>query len=200
MSNTRRSVLSDIQTSRSNTSNTRCVNLISKHCKVIDQTRVKCLMWYPNNEKWYITETRRVFCLISEHWEIMYQTWASVSLDIQITRSNISNARSVSSDIQTSRSNISNARSVLSDIQTSRSNISNARSVLSDIQTSRSNVSNTRSVLSDIQTLRSNISNRRSVLFGIQTLRQIYQSREGVYHLISKHREVIYQTRERVFR
>ena len=59
-------------------------------------------------------------------------------------------------------------------------------------------ISNTRrSISSDIQTPRSNISNtRKSVSSGIQTPRIIKHEKEHtMYHLISKHRELTYQTR-----
>ena len=51
-----------------------------------------------------------------------------------------------------------------------------------------------RSVLSDIQKLRINLSNTRFHLIS-KNREELCQTREGVFHLISKHQEVIYQTR-----
>ena len=128
--NTWRKVSFEIQTTKSNISNTRrsvsfniqtregVFYLISKHEK-------ECFIWYPNTEKWYIKY---------EEYFIRYpNTRKSVSFDIQIPRSDISNTRgSVSFYIQTTY--ISSKRpegvlhmrmSVSSDIQTPRSNKSN---------------------------------------------------------------------------
>ena len=110
------------------------------------------------------------------------------------------------------------AKDIFSDVQTPRncyictrvfnmiskhwkSNISNTRkSDSSDIQTPRSNISNTRkSDSSDIQTPRGTQTQERVFHLISKHWEVIYQTRERVFHLISIHQQVIYQTRERVF-
>ena len=92
------------------------------------------------------------------------------------------------------------AKDIFSDVQTPRNCYICTRVFNMISKHWKSNISNTRkSDSSDIQTPRSNISNtRKSDSSDIQTPRGT-QTQERVFHLISKHWEVIYQTRERVF-
>ena len=106
ISNTRRSVLSDIQTSRSNISDTK--------------GSVSFDIQTPRSN---ISNTRSVLSDIQTLKSNISNT-RSVLSDIQTLRSNISNTKGiVSFDVQTPKSNISNTkRSVSPDIQTSRRN------------------------------------------------------------------------------
>ena len=86
------SVSFDIQTPRSDISNTRrSVSLISKRWEVIYQTLEGVFHWYLNTRKWYnrhkkeyytgiqtlrsnISNTRRSVSLVCKHQEVIYQT------------------------------------------------------------------------------------------------------------------------------
>ena len=117
--NTRRSVLPDIQTSRSNQTRKEVFHLISKHREVTYQSRG--VFYLINKHCEVIYQTREeVFHLISKHREAIYQTREGV---FHIYKSNT--RKSVTSDNQTPRGDTPNTRSGSPDIETPKGNTSN---------------------------------------------------------------------------